>query len=383
MITRRALLEIVGAGGLAAATGIGGLATPARAATPGRTLDTAGLQAALDNIAGSAAVGVLAEVRDSAQVWRGAGGVSRLGTQQPVSAAGRFRVGSITKSFVATVVLQLIGEGRLALDDTLQRWLPDVLPDGVRITLRHLLQHTSGVVNYTNTPSFRALYGSAADVVRLRNRTWTPRELVAFVEGLPLLFEPGTSWMYSNTNFVLLGLVVERVTGADYAAEIRRRILRPLGLRCTQVPGTDPLLTGVHPHGYLPVAQDGVIEPVDITVFNPSVAGASGEMISTATDLNVYFRALLDGRLLGPAEQEQMLTAWPTPRDYDYGLGLMTKLVSGGTRLWGHSGEIFGYYAESWTADNGGRQLTVAATPWGDIDPKVPVADLVDAVFEP
>jgi D-alanyl-D-alanine carboxypeptidase len=384
MVTRRGLLRIAGAGGLAAATGVaGGFAAPARAATatPDRTLDTAGLQAVLDDIAGSAAVGVLAEVHDGRRVWRGTGGVSRLGTRQPVPVAGRFRAGSITKSLVATVVLQLVGEERLGLDDTLQRWLPDVLPDGARITMRHLLQHTSGVVNYTNAGSFRAVYRTEADIVRLRDRTWTPRELVAFVEDLPLLFEPGTGWMYSNTNFVLLSMVVERVTGAGYAAEVRRRILHPLGLRHTQFPGTDPVLAGPHPHGYLPVETDGVVEAVDITEFNPSVAGASGELISTAAELNVFFRALIDGRLLGPSEQDQMQTAHPTTHDYQYGLGLMTLQVSGGTRLWGHRGDIFGYYAESWTTENGGRQLTVAATPWGDIDPKVPITDLVEAVF--
>ncbi len=385
MVTRRALLRIAGAGGFAAATATGVLSTPARAAagapTPGRTWHPAGLQAALDDIAGAAAVGVLAEVRDSARVWRGAGGVARLGTRQPVPASGRFRIGSITKSFTATVVLQLVGEGRVSLDDTVQRWLPGILPGGARITLRHLLQHTSGIANYTNAGSFRAVYSSAAEIVRMRNRTWTPRQLVGFVADLPLLFEPGTSWLYSNTNFVLLGMVVERVTSAGYAAEVRRRILRPLGMRHTQAPSTDPFLTGPHPHGYLPVARHGVEEPVDITVFNPSVAGASGEMTSTAADLNVFYRALIDGRLLRPAEQREMLAARATTHDNGYGLGLMTRVTAGGTRLWGHRGEIFGYYAESWTTGNGGRQLTVAATPWGRIDPKVPIADLVETVF--
>ncbi|MEU7610984.1 serine hydrolase domain-containing protein [Micromonospora sp. NPDC049204] len=399
MVTRRSLLHIVAAGGFAAATDAtdvlaaparaaaaaparAAAAAPARSATAGRTLRIGKMQAALDDIAAAAAVGVLAEVKNGADVWKGASGVSRLGTRRPVPAEGRFRAGSITKCFIATVVLQLAGEGRLTLDDTLQRWLPGILPDGSHITLRHLLQHTSGVFNYTNAASFRAVYRSAADIVRMRNRTWTPRELVTFVDDLPLQFQPGSSWEYSNTNFVLLGMVVERVTGAHYAAEVRRRILRPLGLRHTQVPGTNPFLAGVHPHGYLAVEHDGVDHPVDITVFNPSVAGASGEMTSTAADLNIFFRALVNGRLLGAAEQEQMKTAHATRRDYQYGLGLMTRSTLGGVRLWGHRGEIFGYYAESWTAEGSGRQLTVAVTPWGDIDPKVPITDLVETVFE-
>ena len=387
MVTRRGLLQIARTAGFAVATDAAGVhAAPARAATgvpahgatPHRTLNTNRLQAALDNIVASAAIGVLAEVHDGARVWRGASGVSRLGTHRAVPVAGRFRAGSITKSFIATVVLQLVGEGRLALDDTVQRWLPGVLPDGARITLHHLLQHTSGLANYTNTASFRAIYNSEAEIVRMRHRTWTPRELVAFVDDLPLLFEPGTSWMYSNTNFVLLGMIVKRVTGAAYAAEVRRRILQPLGLRHTQFPGTDPFLPGVHPHGYLAVDQNGVEEPVDITAFNPSIAGASGKVISTAADLNLFFRALMDRRLLGPTEQTQMQTVYTTPRDYEYGLGLMTRTVAGGPRLWGHRGDIFGYYAESWTTEDGGRQLTVAATPWGDVDPKILIADLVE-----
>ncbi|MCA2216403.1 serine hydrolase domain-containing protein [Jidongwangia harbinensis] len=390
MASRRDLLRIAGTAGLTVAAGAVGVpaapagtatGVPAHGATAHRARATGGLQAALDDIVSAAAIGVLAEVHDRGRVWRGAGGVSRLGTHRAVPVAGRFRAGSITKSFVAAVVLQLAGEGRLALDDTLQRWLPGVLPGAERITVRQLLQHTSGVANYPNTPSFRAIYHSEAAIVRMRHRTWTPPELVAFAAGVPLLFEPGTSWMYSNTNFVLLGMVVERVTGAGYAAEVRRRILRPLGLRGTRFPATDAALTGAHPHGYLAVGRDGGEEPVDITVFNPSVAGASGEVTSTAADLNVFFRALLGRRLLGPAEQEQMRAACATPRDYDYGLGLMTRTVAGGTRLWGHRGDIFGYYAESWIAEDGGRQLTVAATPWGEVDPKVPVAALVETVF--
>ena len=391
MVARRGLLQIAGAAGFAAATdAVGVPAAPARAAvglsahgaTPDRALNTNRLQAALDDVVGAAAIGVLAEVHDGARVWRGTSGVSRLDTHRPVPIVGRFRAGSITKSFLATVVLQLVGEGQIELDDTVQRWLPDLIPDGARITLHHLLQHTSGVANYTNTPSFRAVYSSEAEIVRMRNRTWTPRELVAFVDDLPLQFEPGTSWLYSNTNFVLLGMVIERVTGAGYAAEVRRRILRPLGLRHTLFPGTDPFITGAHPHGYLAVEHNGVEEPTDITIFNPSIAGAAGEVISTAADLNVFFRALIDRRLLGPAEQAQMQTKHATPRDYEYGLGLMTRTVVGGPRLWGHRGDIFGYYAESWTTEDGGRQLTVAATPWGDVDPKVPISDLVDTVFE-
>jgi D-alanyl-D-alanine carboxypeptidase len=373
MVTRRGLLQLGGAMGLAPT----GLLT-----TPHHDFNTRALRTALDEMVTATSIGALAEVRERAHRWSAASGESRLGTGEPVPAAGRFRTGSITKTFVATVVLQLAGEGRLSLDDRVRRWLPDIVPDAGRITLRQLLQHTSGVRNYTATAAFEAVFGGPADVARLRDRTWTPRELLGFLDDPSLLFEPGTDWRYSNTNYLLLGLVVERVTGRTYAQEIRRRILGPLALRHTAVPGTDSRLRGPHPHGYLALRAGG-IDPVDITDFNPSVAGASGEMVSTAADLNAFLRALIGGRLLRPAEQREMLTAYPAPTDYGYGLGLMTVVLPGGTRLWGHRGDIFGYYAESWTTGDGRRQCTVAATPYLDTKPKPAVTVLLRAAFEP
>ncbi|MEV0896083.1 serine hydrolase domain-containing protein [Actinoplanes sp. NPDC049802] len=350
----------------------GATAVPAMA---GRRAADGAVPAALERIAAAAAFGVLAEVRDDARVWRGSRGVARLGTRQPVPAGGRFRIGSITKTFVATVVLQLAGEGRLGLDDPLRRWAPGILPDDDRITVRHLLQHTSGLENLTNAPAFRALY--APDIAAMRDRTWTARELIAFGAQLPRRFEPGAGWAYANTGYVLLGMVVERVTGNSYGAEIRRRILRPLGMRHTRVPGTDPHLDGPHPHGYVPVAG----EPVDVTVYNPSLSGAAGEMTSTAADLNTFLSALIRGRLLAPDEQRAMLTAHGTPRDYEYGLGVKTRVTAAGIRLWGHRGDFFGYAAESWTTGDGRRQLTVAYTPSADLRPADVTGPLVTAVF--
>jgi D-alanyl-D-alanine carboxypeptidase len=367
MISRRTLLKSSAAGLLALNTGTATPA-PAQEAAPLTTPDAATLQKALDAIAATAASGVLAEVRDARWAWQGSSGVAELGTTRPAPAKGRFRAGSVTKSFVATAVLQLVGERRIALDDPVERWLPAMIPAGDRITVHHLLQHTSGIVNYTNTREFRTLYGTVDGIVSLRNRTWTPAELLAFTDGQPLLFEPGTSWTYSNTNYILLALIVQKATGRPYAKEVERRILRPLGLHGTELPGTNANLTGPHPHGYLPREHDGTLEPVDITVLNPTVAGASGELITTTTDLNRFYRALLTGRLLRPAQLTQMRTAWPTGHGYDYGLGLQTRQLADGTRLWGHEGDIFGYQTSCWTTEDGSRQLTVAATPWGTGD---------------
>ncbi len=375
MVTRRGMLKIAGAVGAA-----GILAAPGRAVAASRSQTAPGAwQTTLDGMVTVGAVGVLAEVHDRARVWTGTSGAARMGTGQPMPHGGTVRAGSITKSFVATVVLQLAGEGRLGLDDTVQRWLPGFLPDGDRITLRHLLQHTSGLHDYSRTDAFAAIYESAGGVERMRFHTWKPQDLVAFVGDRPLLFEPGSGWRYANTNFLVLGMVIERVTGTRYGAEIRRRVLCPLGLDRTAVPGTDPRMHAPHPHGYVP----GSADPVDVSVYNPSVAGAAGEIVSTAHNLNVFFRALIGGRLVRPAEQRQMLTSWPTTVDYDYGLGVMTRVLPGGTRVWGHRGYFMGaYWTETWVAEHGGRQLTVSMTPWGDVEPKPSIAALAQLVFE-
>ncbi|MEU4606684.1 serine hydrolase domain-containing protein [Kribbella sp. NPDC023972] len=382
MIDRRTTLK-TGVAGLLALTAAGaGLLPSAGAELPASTEapDAAGLQKILDDIAASAASAVLAEVHDSGRVWRGSSGVAELGSARPVTVNGRFRAGSITKSFVATVVLQLAGERRIRLDDPVERWLPGVIDAGDRITLHQLLQHTSGIVNYTNTRAFRTLYGTVDEVVGLRDRTWTPQELLDFTAGQPLLFEPGTSWMYSNTNYILLALVIQRVTGHHYAKEVDRRILRKLRLLGTELPGRRSVITGPHAHGYLPREQDGSIEPVDITTFNPSVTGASGELVSTATDLSRFYGALLTGRLLRPEQQAQLLTSRTTGRSYDYGLGLQTRLVNG-IRVWGHEGDIFGYQAASWTTEDGRRQLTAAWSPWGESDPQPYLENLLATAF--
>jgi D-alanyl-D-alanine carboxypeptidase len=336
------------------------------------------LQAALDDIAATIGTGVLAEVCSAGRVWRGAGGVADLGTSRPVPVDARFRAGSITKSLVATVVLQLVGERRIALDSPVGKWLPRTVPDGDRITLRHLLQHTSGIVDYGESNRFRGLYGTTGAIVGLRHRTWTAPELLEFIAGVPSLFEPGSSWAYSSTNYLLLGLVVERVTGNSYAIEVDRRILHPLDLRDTEVPGTNPHIAGPHLHGYL---RDGGQEPVDITVFDHSFAGAAGEMVSSTTDLNRFYRALMTGGLLAPAELTEMRTVRTAAEGCGYGLGIATRQLPDGTTLWGHNGGTFGFEAFSWTTGDGGRQATVAVTPRAGSDPSARVHDFLATAF--
>ena len=376
MTTRRTILKTgtVTAAGLS----VGIFPGPAKAAPPTSTTpDVARLQAALDQFAAvGAATGVLAEVRDiSGWAWRGSAGVAELGTSRRVPTNGRFRVGSVTKSFVATVVLQLVGERRMSLDDPLARWYPGIVPNADRITVRHLLQHTSGIFNYTDR--LFELYPTIDDILRIRYRHWTPAEIMAIIDGQPALFEPGTEWSYSNTNYILLALIIKRVTGRDYASEVDRRILRPLRLTAADVPGDNPFIKGPHSHGYEPALRGEVVEPVDVTVFNPSVAWAAGEMTSTTTDLNRFFGALMSGRLLRPAQLAEMRTSF---RDAEYGLGLQSFQLPCG-RLWGHTGGIFGYITLSASTEDGRRQLSLSINPWIEGDPNPPLLDLALAAF--
>lgn len=282
------------------------------------------------------------------------GRVRRTTTGPPMNA--RFRAGSITKSFVATVVLQLAGEGKIGLDDR-------VRPG---ITLRQLLQHTSGIPDYG--ARYQELCGTTEAIVGLRHRTWTTAGLLALIADEPPLFEPGTSWSYSNTNYLLLGELIEQLTGSSYAAEVSRRILGPLGLNDTELPGADPHIAGPHLHGFL---RDGV----DITVFNHSFAGPAGSLVSTVADLNRFYRALMTGQLLARAELAGMRTTGGS----GYGLGLALRHLPDGTPLWGHAGGTFGYETFAWTTEDGTRQATIATTPRPGTDPD-PAAFLTAAL---
>jgi D-alanyl-D-alanine carboxypeptidase len=359
MPSRRTVL----AGSAAAALAAGvGTAAPAAASSGG--LDRAALQAALDRVVATGATAALARVDSPSGSWRGSSGVVELGRPARPFAGGQYRVGSITKTFVATVVLQLAGERRLSIDDTLERWLPGAIANGSRITIRNLLQHTSGIFDYTDI-----LFGSIEDVLRARYRTFRPEELVAMAAGRPPVFEPGTSWAYSNTNYVLLGLIVRKVTGRAYGREVARRILQPLGLHGTEVPGTDTTIDGPHAHGYEPIEQNGEPVPLDFTDLNPSMAYSAGEIVSTTADLNRFYRTLLSGRLLRRAQLTEMLTP---VGEIGYGLGIYQQPLPGGPTLWGHTGGIMGFISFSFSTSDAATQLSISINPWlGDVGPAV------------
>ncbi|MFJ9692556.1 serine hydrolase domain-containing protein [Kitasatospora sp. NPDC101183] len=335
------------------------------------------LQLALKGLTDAKAVSAIAEVSDGDRRWRGATGVSDLAGRAPVRGDGRFRIGSVTKMFTATTVLQLVGERRLGLEDPVSSHLPGLVPNGQNITVRQLLNQRTGLFDATNdgTDIFPDLNDPAVFRSWLAqgglNRTFTARQLVTASVSNPPYFAPGTQWGYSNTNFDILGLIIEQVTGHPYGQEVSRRILRPLGMTKTTVPGLSTTIPGPHAHSYWTTvdgAGTGNVTKTDIDVTdqNPTWAGAAGEMISTTDDLIRFDQALLHGKLLRPAQQREMTTMLetvPGSHETDYGMGLARAQLSCTTVL-GHNGGTFGFTTQLWgTAD---RQVALSYTPRGD-----------------
>ena len=325
-------------------------AAPAAGAAPQR----AELRQAVDRVVAAGAPGVIALVRDGDRTVRVAGGHANLATRRPLRVSDRYRVGSATKTFVATVVLQLAGEGRLALDDTVERWLPGQVPSGGAITVRQLLNHTSGLADYAPDEDDTFIMRVLAD----RRRTWDPHELVAIGTAQPPHFLPGERWSYSNTGYILLGLVVEATTGNPLETELRERVIAPLRLRDTSF-DSRARIAGRHAHGY---SRVGARRRFDISVLNQTWAGAAGAIVSTVGDVARFHRALLGGRLLRPELLAQMRTTVDTGSDAQaYGLGLIRSRFPCGT-FWGHGGETLGYLSYADSRRSGRRRVMIAVT---------------------
>jgi D-alanyl-D-alanine carboxypeptidase len=283
--------------------------------------------------------------------------VADLRTDRRIRADDRFRAGSLTKTFVSTVVLQLAAEGRLSLDDPVDGHLPAPIRgqgnDGRRITVRQLLGHTSGLFDYMSDPVLEDRF-SDSGFAEHRLDTYTPEQLVRIALRHRPHFPPGAGYRYSNTDYILLGMVVEQVTGRPYAEEAERRLLRPLALHGTSFPGTRPALPAPHGRAYSTVPGDHL--PTDVTALDPSGAGAAGEVVSTLGDLNRFLRALLGGRLLAPEQLRWMLDT--SGSDGVYGLGLFPVRLECGVTLWGHNGRISGSYVQGLGTPNGDHVLS-------------------------
>lgn len=329
------------------------------------------LVAALDNVietvrADVQAPGALLYVAlPGRAAYSAARGLADVATGAPLAPGARVRVASVTKIFVATVALQLVQEGWLLLDHTVEHWLPGLVPGGERITVRQLLNHTSGLGDYL-------IDGMVARARSAPEHRWTPEELVAEGLRLPRLFAPGTPgrWSYANTNYILLGMIIERVTRHPLELELQQRIFAPLGLRGTALAdaSTDP---GDLAHGY----RAGK----DLTALNMSVAWAAGALSTTVEDLARFTQGLMWGTLLRPPTLNTMLDctstggAWGLP-DFTYGLGVMRRTLPAvglppAARLaLGHTGLLEGYRTSMWYFPDSGITI-VAVFTREDVDP--------------
>ena len=305
--------------------------------------------------------GILLQVQDPrAGTRRYAAGVNDLATGAALKPTARFRIGSITKTFIATVVLQLVGEGRLTLDEPIARRLPGLVANGDRVTVRQLLNHTSGLADYVADPELMAGIS--------KNRVWAPRELVALAERQQQQFAPGTAWGYSNTNYIVAGLLIQAVTGHPLARELDRRIFSPLHLDNTSFPATQSRVPANFAHGYISTETNPTPDgrPLDVTGYNPSHAWAAGAIVSNAADLSHFYRALMTGKVLNPAELRQMkTTVAEDPNDpnstFRYGLGLQRVNDDCGVN-WGHDGAIFGYQSNAYWNDRTDRTVVISTT---------------------
>jgi D-alanyl-D-alanine carboxypeptidase len=306
------------------------------AAPASGSLDTAALRAAIADIPDDEVSAALVQVRGTAGRWSGTAGQVSVNTKQAPSIDSRFRIGSMTKEFTATVVLQLAAEGRLSLDGTVQQYVPGFLPESYApITIRQMLTFSSGI-NGLELP-----HKTPAWFFEHRYDRWAPGSQLDL--SLPLAFQPGTYQRYGNADYILAGLVVEKVTGHSWADEVTRRVIRPLHLTGTSVPGDDTEIPGPHVHGY--EATDAGWR--DVTQANASLQWSAASIISTAGDLDRFMVALFSGRLVPPAQLAEMFTV-PAVRDFEtgnpavYSAGL-TRIEVGDLVVWAKSGDRPGY----------------------------------------
>ena len=332
-----ALIALATAGALAIA--VGGIALRSGSAGPSP-----------DTVVDAGSPGALVLVDDGVSRREETSGLAVLQGRVPLHARDRFRVGSITKTFVAAVVLQLVGERRLALGDTVERWLPGLLPDGDRITVRQLLGHTSGLADFADDEDF------VRRTVAQPQRRWKPRELVRVALAEGPVARPGERFAYASTNYVLLGMMVERATGTSLEHQLRSRIFVPLGLRDTSFAERGAPLQDRYVHGYAPSEHDGIVGSLatarDRSTVGTSWAWAAGAVISTAPDLSRFLGAVLTGLLLPPRLHELMRPA-PGAR---YGLGLASFRTPCGTAI-GHTGALLGTVSAAWSSRDGRRRV--------------------------
>ncbi|MFF4575167.1 serine hydrolase domain-containing protein [Streptomyces sp. NPDC001410] len=334
-----------------AATSQADAPTPAALPAP----DTTGLDAVLRSAVTQGAPGVLARIDDNGSTYRLSRGVADRGTQRVISTDDRFRIGSVTKSFSAVVLLQLADAHKLDLDAPVNRYLPKLLPDD-RITVRHILSHRSGLYDYSNDMFAKSVSGFEA----VRNKVYTYQQLVTLSLKEPRTNAPGAAYSYSNTNFVVAGMLIEKLTGHSVKTEYQNRILKPLKLTDTFYVHPDTKIPGRYTRGYLTPDAAGA-QLVDATAQTVSWAQSAGAMISSARDLNTFYSALLRGKLMSAARLAEMERFTQVNSTTAYGLGLRRRDLTCGVSVYGHTGAVQGYYTYAFASKDGKRSVAAVA----------------------
>ncbi|MCP3799205.1 beta-lactamase family protein [Allokutzneria sp. A3M-2-11 16] len=316
-------------------------------------------QALLNRYLTHAGPGAAVLAGNASTSWSVHSGTAVVNANRPIQPADRFRIASQTKTFTAAVVLQLVDEGKVALDTAIERYLPGVVTgnghDGNRITVRQLLQHTSGIPENQSAPKPKPGPGG----------TYPLRELVRDGLSRPAVVPPGTRFEYSNTNFQIAGMLIEKITGQQAGDAITDRVIRRLGLTGTKVPKAgDRQLGTPYVRGYAGGRVGSAFLWIENTTgLEPSFLGAAGDVVSTQTDMITFARALTDGKLVSPAALAEMRkTVSGSDASFGYGLGLQRLTLSCGGYAWGHAGDTMGYSSVTMATDDGRHATLVTNT---------------------
>lgn len=324
------------------------------------------LQQDVNKIRSIGTTGVAAEANDGTSRTMAQAGVFQVGQSWPVPPNPHVRIGSNTKTFISTVILQLEAEGKLNIEDPVSKYLPASVtnPNGInngndfsKITIHNLLQHTSGLFDYVSDPAMYNTILTADGFYANRSHTYSLQDLLNIALPHQPDFAPGAQFEYSNTNYIAAGLIIQSVTGHSWSTEVHSRIITPLGLVDTNDPGTSPYLPAPFVHGYEIFTSSGA--PQDTTLDNMTWGGSAGSLYSTPHDDSLFFEALLTGKLLKQKQLTEMTTTIPMGDDYNavwpnaqYGLGLIRTDLPCGDHYWHHGGDVIGYNME-----NGARVL--------------------------
>jgi len=336
-------------------------ATTPSGSSPVKTIDLAALRATVDATAKELLVpGAVVEVRTPQGDFTAAVGTTLRGADVPPGGDTHFRIASITKTMTAAVIVLLAQEGKLQFSDPVSKYVPNV-PNGENITIAELLKMRSGLYGYTNDPGFATTLDADP------TKAISPQEVLAIAFRHPPLFPPGTAYDYSNTNYILLGLIAEKVDGKPLAQDFQDRLYGPLGLKQTLLPGSkDTAIPDPYSHGYMyggtsfalvdtpyppdveAAARAGTLQPIDYTHQNSSYAMGAGGAISTANDLAIWIRALVDGQVFNADFQRQwldspQLTDPAEPAAPQYGYGIERQNWAPNVTMYYHFGELPGF----------------------------------------